>query len=77
MKLHPDKDIAEALAACIRAGWRVRDGARHIKVYPPAGPMLVISGTPSDHRAKRNILADLKRAARLTAIAVQLKEVGQ
>lgn len=67
MKLHPDKAIAAALRDCQVAGWRILDGARHIKVYPPAGPMLTVSRTPSDHRARQNILADLRRAARLGA----------
>lgn len=46
-----------------RAGWRVeqRSGC-HYKVFPPTGPIIVISATPNGKRGVKNARADCRRA---------------
>jgi hypothetical protein len=49
-------------AAALRAGWRIeRTQGGHFKWSPPIGRIIYTSSTPSDHRAMRNVRADLKR----------------
>lgn len=46
----------------IRQGWRIEKTARcHLKWRAPTGALVVTSSTPSDQRAVRNIVSDLKR----------------
>lgn len=48
-----------------RQGWRVEKTRRrcHIRAYSPDGKTIVhTGGTPGDHRALANWLADLRRA---------------
>ena len=55
--------LRELVVAAERCGWRVlqlRSG--HVQFRPPVGPIVVASGTASDHRAIRNLKADLRRA---------------
>ncbi len=46
--------------------WRLRGAnvtvGRHIKIRFPNGRMVVVSVSPSDHRALMNIKADIRRA---------------
>lgn len=56
------KRIAELRREAIRQGWRIIEG-RHLKWLPPdreAG-IVVTARTPSDHRAIKNIEAELRR----------------
>ena len=46
-----------------KAGWRWRQGKRHIVVYPPGGGRpLILSATAQDGPATRNTRAQFKRA---------------
>jgi hypothetical protein len=50
--------------AAKRQGWRIdRTTAGHPRFWPPdsSTPPAIFSGTPSDRRAIRNFLADLRR----------------
>jgi DNA-binding transcriptional regulator YhcF (GntR family) len=42
-------------------GWRVEHDGRHYRVFPPSGPVLILSRTPSDHRSMANARALLRR----------------
>jgi hypothetical protein len=56
---------ADIVAAARRQGWKVSTTKRgHIKLVPtdPSKPIVVASGTPSDHRAVRNLLALARRS---------------
>lgn len=56
------KEITKSLK---RQGYRVEKGRRstHTKVYDKDGKLITtFAGTPSDHRAIRNIIGYLKRA---------------
>lgn len=57
------RDLARRLR---REGWRVLLTKRgHYKARPPdGGPFVVFSSTPSDGRAMKNTLADIRRARR-------------
>lgn len=56
------REVRELVAAAKRHGWRVVEG-KHIKLYPPdqSKPPVVLPKTPSDWRALRNAIAELRR----------------
>lgn len=64
----PDKKIRELISSAEAQGWRVVYGNKHIKCYPPEVDrgLVVISTTPSDKRAYRNIKSDLERKGLVT-----------
>ena len=52
-------NIKEAIK---KQGWRVEvTKGSHIKFIAPDGSCMFASGTPSDHRARKGMLADLRR----------------
>jgi hypothetical protein len=57
-------DLRDLEKAAKRQGWRIdRTTAGHVRFWPPnrSIPPAIFSGTPSDRRAIRNLLADLRR----------------
>jgi predicted RNA binding protein YcfA (HicA-like mRNA interferase family) len=59
------KDMKRLRKTAEQQGWRVEDTrGGHVKFLPPdtAQPAVVAAGTPSDHRAWRNLLASLRRS---------------
>jgi hypothetical protein len=57
-------DLRDLEKAAKRQGWGIdRTKAGHVRFWPPDSsiPPSVFSGTPSDWRAIRNFLADLRR----------------
>jgi predicted RNA binding protein YcfA (HicA-like mRNA interferase family) len=58
-----DKDIRKIVKQLEAQGWRIEQGSRHLKAFPPdkSQGMVVIPGTPSDHRSIRNLIAELRR----------------
>lgn len=54
----------ELLRAAEARGWTVdqNSGGKHLKLRRPGCRVVVCSRTPSDHRALKNIAADLRRA---------------
>lgn len=59
-----DKDTRKMLAEAERQGWQVVAGkAGHVKLYAPDGATIVTMGsTESDHRARANTIARMRRA---------------
>ena len=58
-----NKDIKNILKICFHKGYRIKGGGNcHFKVYLPNGKMVVMSSTPSDNHAVRNIYRDFKYA---------------
>lgn len=59
-----DKDTKKIVAKLIAQGWRIDESGKHPKAYPPdrTKPMVTISSTPSDHRAYKNMVAQLRRS---------------
>jgi len=59
--------INKILRVLVAAGWRVVPTRRgHIKCYPPGGgPLVLLPGTPSDHRAVKNAVARLVRSGKV------------
>jgi len=56
--------INEMLARCEQQGWRIVDGGKHVKAYPPDKTMeiVTVAKTPSDHRAPENTRRDLRHS---------------
>lgn len=59
-----DKDYAKVIAKAKARGWRVEPGTKHDRLVHPTGARVVLSGSPSDHRAAANLEAQLRRAER-------------
>lgn len=58
-------DIRDIEKAARAQGWQIGTSKKgHLRWVPPdpSKPIVVGSGTPSDHRAVRNFLAQLKRS---------------
>jgi len=56
------KEMKVLVRAAEREGWLVKRTKRgHYQWLPPQGRVIVTAGTPSDHRALRNIKSDLRR----------------
>lgn len=62
------KEIRAAIDAARAEGWTVEPTKNnsHIKMISPSGRVVFISGSPSDHRAMKNALGDLRRAGLTT-----------
>ena len=59
------KELQDAEAAAVMAGWRIEvTGGNHLKWIPPdkTKPIIITSSTPSDVRARKNIIASLRRS---------------
>jgi len=60
------KDTKEFVAQALLLGWRfvglTKSG--HMKFHHDNGKTYIAGGTPSDHRARKNALADMKRLAK-------------
>lgn len=57
-----NKEVRGLISSAEKQGWRVVYGNKHVKCYPPEVDrgLVVISITPSDSRAYKNIKADLE-----------------
>lgn len=56
------RDLRDLLQKALDAGWTLVRGRRHIKAFSPDESTIVtISMSASDHRALRNVRADLRR----------------
>lgn len=59
----PMKKLLKALLASMEEqGATVRRTSNGFQIMCPAGGIVTIHGTPSDHRALRNVRADVRRA---------------
>lgn len=55
------KNLKKLLLLAVEQGWRVeRAKNNHYKFYAPNGNIVIVSSTPSDHRAFKNIERDLR-----------------
>lgn len=59
-----DKTLNEVIANEVNLGARYVHGKKHAKLFLSGGGLLVFSRTPSDHRACRNVKAELARLHR-------------
>ncbi|MBW6416376.1 hypothetical protein [Celeribacter sp. PS-C1] len=59
-----DKTLNEVIANEVNLGARYVHGKKHAKLFLAGGGLLVFSRTPSDHRAYRNVKAELARLHR-------------
>jgi hypothetical protein len=51
----------EVLARAAAAGWRVRQGGKHLVLYPPRGRPIIVPRGKMFPRGERNLLAAVKR----------------
>ena len=57
-----NKDCAQLVRKAKKQGWRLVQGKQHPRLYPPdGGDYIVMPGSPSDHRAVKNIRAEMRR----------------
>jgi predicted RNA binding protein YcfA (HicA-like mRNA interferase family) len=59
-----NKEIRDIVKKLEKQGWRIEQGGKHLKAYPAdkSMPLVVIPGTPSDHRSLKNLIAQLRRS---------------
>lgn len=70
-KLARTPELYELLAKAETDGWSIEETKRsHIQLKGPNGALIHTGGTPSDHRAVRNLRAQIRRAE---ALADQIK----
>ena len=61
-------DLKQQLRQAEAHGWQVtRTRNGHWRLLHPGGGIVVMSSSPSDHRALRNMRAQMRRAERRTA----------
>lgn len=61
---HRIGEVDDAIAELVESGWTVERG-KHLKLWHPMRyRCIVVSLTPSDWRAQRNIIAMIRRATK-------------
>lgn len=65
MRYSKSEAIDNAVIELTRRGWKVEKGGKHWKVWSPQGDhRFIVPGTPSDFRAEKNWLSDVRRKLR-------------
>lgn len=59
-----NRHINDEIRLRLQDGWSIDMRGRHLKLRSPKGALVIISRSPSDHRAIRNILSDLRKVER-------------
>jgi hypothetical protein len=59
-----NKEVREIVAKLIEQGWRIEEGTKHGKAYPPdpSQPAVILPGTPGGGRWKQNLISQLRRS---------------
>lgn len=57
-------DVSRLLREKQREGWVVERGGKHYKLHHPKGGYIVVAASASDHKAIKNIQADIQRLER-------------
>lgn len=57
------RNVENYLRAAIEAGWRVRQGSKHMVVYPPSGnrPIAISLRNNEKYHGDKNLRAKLRR----------------
>ena len=58
------KELKKFIRELEREGWTVVQGIKHFKAHHPKGGFIVMSGTPSDGNAIKNMRRDAERLRR-------------
>lgn len=63
MRYNTNKDFNTYIRSLVKQGWRYEAGGRHCKLITPKGDRtVVVSFSPSDHRAMLNFKRDVRQA---------------
>lgn len=60
MRYSSNKDLNQHLKRLVKQGWIFRRKRKHGQIIAPNGERVVFSNSPSDHRALKNFLNDVK-----------------
>ncbi|TOI62181.1 hypothetical protein CGI55_16525 [Vibrio parahaemolyticus] len=63
-KFSNNKDIQKLVLMLVRNDWTYMPGRKHGKLRSPEGQKITVPSPPSDRRAYKNFLKDIKRLAR-------------
>lgn len=64
------RDLRATVADAVARGWVLDPAGRngHFKLRHPSGRFTSIENTPSDHRARQNLVRDIRRIERSPAL---------
>ena len=59
-----DKEVREIAEKLVKQGWRIEEGSKHAKAYPPdpTKSVVILPGTPGKGRWKQNLISQLRRS---------------
>ncbi len=62
MRYSSNKDFNHHIKRLIKQGWLFRKKRKHNQIVAPCGQSVTFSKTPSDHRALKNFINDIRHA---------------
>ena len=62
MRYSSDKDFYHHIKRLVKQGWLFKKRRKHNQIVAPCGQSVTFSKTPSDHRALKNFINDIKHA---------------
>jgi hypothetical protein len=69
MRYCKDKEIDRYVHQLMGKGWCFWHGTKHGRIRSPSGKTLTVPSTPSDRRAARNFIAEVRRITRAQCLA--------
>ena len=60
MRYSSNKDFNHHIKRLIKQGWLFRKKRKHNQIVAPSGQSVTFSKTPSDHRALKNFINDIR-----------------
>lgn len=61
MKYSANKEINDLVKYFVKQGWIFRWGRKHGRLIHPSGHSTTVPKTPSDYRASKNFLSDIRK----------------
>jgi hypothetical protein len=60
MRYSSDKDFNHHIKRLVKQGWLFKKRRKHNQIVAPSGQSVTFSKTPSDHRAFKNFINDIR-----------------
>lgn len=60
MRYSSDKDFNHHIKRLVKQGWLFKKRRKHNQIVAPSGQSVTFSKTPSDHRALKNFINDIR-----------------